>query len=182
VPVPFADVRNWLARVPDDGARQRSGGAQARDTDVLDASHANTVSTGSFIEGSLKGMLVSESQTGRLSRRCRTQQRWGVRIKESWSQSWPYRWLVENAPPKMIRKGDSLGIRFSKSWLRALLQAACRISLSLTTSSPLLMNTLPQTTSSHPFFSLAIERRTIHSMGQESAPRRGAQRILGSHF
>lgn len=42
-----------------------------------------SVSTSSFIEGSLKFILVSESQTVRLSGRSRTQRRLGVRIEES---------------------------------------------------------------------------------------------------
>jgi hypothetical protein len=45
------------------------------------------VSTSSLIEGRLKCILVSESQTVRLSRRSRTQHRLGVRIEESWPQS-----------------------------------------------------------------------------------------------
>jgi hypothetical protein len=58
--------------------------AQACDTDVLDTWDADAISTSSLIEGSLKCILVSESQTVRLSRRSRTQQRLGVRIEESW--------------------------------------------------------------------------------------------------
>jgi hypothetical protein len=48
---------------------------QACDTEVLDPSHANTVSENSLIESNLKCILVSASRTVRLSRRSRTQHR-----------------------------------------------------------------------------------------------------------
>ena len=54
---------------------QGGSSTQACDTEVLDPSHANTVSENSLIESSLKCIPVSASRTVRLSRRSRTQHR-----------------------------------------------------------------------------------------------------------
>jgi hypothetical protein len=95
----------------------------------------------------------------RLSRRSRTQHRLGVRIEESWprlvavlmvggecsteSDSMRFRSSLVSKP---LAQGVASGRAWSLNpWLRALLQAANRMSLSLTTPSPLLTNTFAQT-------------------------------------
>ena len=56
------------------------------DLQATHAPHPDTLSAGSFIEGSLKCILVSARQTDRLSRLPRTAYRWGCPHKQSWSQ------------------------------------------------------------------------------------------------